>query len=189
MEERDCPTIIRCIANPKDIYRYTELSGELWLPIKGTDSLYYVSNMGRILTTNYYGHEKLALMKPYQTGKSASKGCGYLQVKLYVNGRKQSVKVHRVVAEHFIPNPNDLPQVNHINGNQLDNRVSNLEWMTNTENRRWSSKLSMESAKAIRASWLSSRGISKEDFCKSEAERYGVTRNCIRFVLNGETWS
>ena len=189
MEERDCPMTIRCIADPKDIYRYTELSGELWLPVRGTGSLYYVSDMGRILTTNYYGHGKLALMKPYQTGKSASKGCGYLQVKLYVNGAKRAMKVHRIVAEHFIPNPSDLPQVNHINGNQLDNRASNLEWTTNTENKRWSSKLSMEIAGTIRASWLSSHDISKESFCRSEAKRYGVTRNCIRFILNGTTWS
>ena len=59
---------------------------------------------------------------------------GYLQCNLYGNGKKVYRRVHRLIAETFIPNLLNLPQVNHINGNKLDNRASNLEYCTNAEN-------------------------------------------------------
>lgn len=188
MEESVSPMTIQSIVDTDHIGNFTELPGELWLPVRGSDCKYYVSDMGRVLTMNQYGHGKIALLKAYQTGKSARIGCGYLQVKLYLESGKRAVKVHRLVAEHFIPNPDNLPQVNHINENQLDNRVSNLEWVTNTNNRRWSSRLDMEKVSEIRSSWESESELAKEQFCRTKAKQYGVTRNCIRFVLNGQTW-
>ena len=59
---------------------------------------------------------------------------GYLSVILYVNGKPISKLVHRLVAEAFIPNPDNKPQVNHINEIKTDNRVTNLNWMTRLEN-------------------------------------------------------
>ena len=59
---------------------------------------------------------------------------GYYKVDLYSNGKRTSVRVHRLVAEAFIPNPNELPQINHIDGNKENNNVKNLEWVNNSQN-------------------------------------------------------
>lgn len=77
-------------------------------------------------------------------GRIRRKGCnkdkytreknGYMFAELYHHGDKQHVRVHRMVAEAFIPNPEGKPHVNHIDGNKTNNHVSNLEWVTNLEN-------------------------------------------------------
>lgn len=59
---------------------------------------------------------------------------GYLRVRVTIDRERMTFKVHREVAKAFLPNPCDLPQVNHINGDKTDNRVDNLEWVTNREN-------------------------------------------------------
>lgn len=59
---------------------------------------------------------------------------GYYEVVFRINGKKKYVRVHRVIAETMIPNPQNLPQVNHIDGNKLNNNVYNLEWCTNSYN-------------------------------------------------------
>lgn len=73
---------------------------------------------------------KLKIIKP-----SANNSKGYLRKSiLYMNGIIVHESIHRLVAKTYIPNPENKPQVNHINGNKLDNRVENLEWATNEEN-------------------------------------------------------
>lgn len=66
--------------------------------------------------------------------KQYDKGKEYCAVRLYKNGKSYYKTVHRLVAQNFIPNPNNYPQVNHINANKKDNRVENLEWTTSFGN-------------------------------------------------------
>lgn len=185
------PTTIQSLTD-EDIPQCTPLPGELWMPINGTNSRYFVSNMGRVLTRVYYSHPRWHLLKPFLTGKSYKIGRGYLQVKLYLeDGTWMRPKVHRLVAEHFIPNPDNLPQIDHIDNDPLNNRVENLQWVTNRQNTQLrferQGKLSFEKAEMLREEF-SRTGLTKERFCVAWAEQLGVCRNTIRFCLDGTTW-
>lgn len=99
---------------------------EIWKDIKGYEGLYQVSNFGRVKSLKYSTEGKI--LKGRHTGK------GYLSVALFRNSVRKSTCIHRLVAQAFIPNPENKPEVNHIDENKLNNNVSNLEWVTPKEN-------------------------------------------------------
>ena len=91
---------------------------EIWCPIKGYESMYEVSDQGRVRSLKF-GKERI--LKPIRNLK------GYLQVKLRKNGENKMCCIHRLVAQTFIPNPDNLPEVNHKAENKENNSVQNLE--------------------------------------------------------------
>lgn len=99
---------------------------EIWKPIVGYDGLYEwyeVSNFGNVRSLNYRGEGKIKCLKTYITKE------GYKFVRLRINKNKRKhINVHRLVAQAFIPNPNNLSQVNHKDEDKTNNRVDNLEW-------------------------------------------------------------
>ena len=98
---------------------------EVWCPIKGYEGLYEVSDKGMVRSLKFW---KERIMKP------GSDKNGYLIVNLCKNGEKKMYLVHRLVALAFIPNPDNLPQVNHKDEDKENNSVHNLEWCSSKYN-------------------------------------------------------
>lgn len=96
---------------------------ENWKAVKGYETLYEVSDLGGIKSLTYN-----KIMKPIL------KKWGYLNISLYKNKESRTFRVHRLILITFVENVNNYPVVNHINGNKSDNRVCNLEWVTESEN-------------------------------------------------------
>ena len=111
------------------------LLNETWKPIKGYEGLYEVSSLGNVRSVDRHlmFSDRCCFLKG-KPRKPYYKSDGYLKVRLYKNGQGKNYSVHRLVAEAFIPNPNDLPFIDHINTIRDDNKVENLQWCTQKEN-------------------------------------------------------
>ena len=96
---------------------------EIWKDVEDYEGLYQVSNLGRVKSS--YTNRIL---------KGRKHTHGYLMVNLYKNSNVSNKMIHRLVAQAFIPNPENKPQVNHVDEDKTNNVVSNIEWMTATEN-------------------------------------------------------
>ena len=96
---------------------------ENWKPIEESNGLYLISDLGNVKST----YKDIILKTELNWGS-------YNRVKLYYNGKYHSKSIHRLVAEAFIPNPENKREVNHKNGVKNDNRANNLEWATASEN-------------------------------------------------------
>ena len=101
-----------------------------WCDIIGYENEYQINQFGEIRTLkNSSKRKKYDILKPQINSKN-----GYVYQMLYKNGKGKLWRVHRLVAMIFLPNPYNLPQVNHKNGDKTDNRVENLEWCSQEQN-------------------------------------------------------
>lgn len=105
-----------------------------WKPVEGYEGGYLVSNSG-LVASLHYGKFRILKQSPNEKG--------YLMVNLTVNYKKSTKKVHLLVANHFIPNPENKPEVNHIDGIKTNNHHTNFEWSTRKENMQHGHKIGL----------------------------------------------
>lgn len=127
--------------NIENIIKEISEEGEKWKPCPHFENKYLISSHGRLLGIGTYNTCcKGELIKLH---KKNGRNC-YIQARLYDNGKAKTIEVHTLVAKAFIPNPDNLPMVNHIDENKANNFVENLEWCTNQYNIRYSNSKSVD---------------------------------------------
>ena len=161
---------------------------EEWMPVAGYEDRYEVSNFGRVWSIG-----KSIFMKCFQSPT------GYWRVELMRLGIGKTFYVHRLVAGLFVLNPNDKPQVNHIDADKTNNFWENLEWVTHRENMKHASdmklipgspgdknpnsKLSWETVFKIRAKYALG-GIS----CAKLSREHNTSASNVQSIVNKTTW-
>ena len=150
---------------------------EIWLPIKGYEDIYLISNFGRVKNKN----TSKVLKERYTTT-----GCA--RVNLSKSGEMATHRVHRLVGTHFIPNPDNLPEINHINEDKTDNRVENLEWCDRGYNVNFGSRIEKQKSKVSKpVRQLSKRGeiISSYPSIIQAGRENKLSNSCISACCRG----
>lgn len=173
---------------------------EIWKDMKGFEGLYQVSNFGRVRSMKAWNSEKAMHLKH----ASINKNSGYPFVTLYDGKRKTYAMLHRLVAEAFIPNPENKPQVSHLDETRTNCRVDNLAWATAKENcnmplflkrngdshrgKKYGSKGKYNHmSKTIIQMDMSGKEIARYESIKYAEVHLGVKRGNISACANGKT--
>ena len=179
-------------------FELEDLEGEIWRWIRGYEGLYQISNFGRVKSFPRKGSRGtkttgFLIMKPLITRS------GYLYVSLKNKGAMQRFKLHRLVSQAFIENPENKQTVNHKDGNKFNNYVDNLEWATQDENNqhaidtglqksganRNTAKLTNEQVKYIRENYIPR---DSEFGGAALARKFNVKSSTVQNVIHGKNY-
>lgn len=176
---------------------------EIWKDVKGYEGLYQVSNLGRIksLDRHFIRSNNKSFTYKGKILKGSLDTKGYIQIELKGNGQRDIRALHRLIAIAFIPNPENKPQIDHLDGNKTNNKVTNLEWVTCRENirRAWrnglnkptfgerhgNAKLTDEQAMFIKTHY---KRNDKEFGCKAFMKKYNISQTPIYNILRKKGW-
>ena len=167
------------------------MTKEVWRDIEGYEGLYQVSNMGRVKSLErkfpiWHGGERV---QKERILKQAVTHNGYLRVTLYTGNKPKTLKVHRLVCQAFHENPDNKPQVNHINEDKTDNRACNLEWSTckqNINHRSRNERVAKALGKPIGQYKLDGQLIKVWPSAYMVERQTGFSQACIWGVANGK---
>ena len=145
--------------------------------VVGYEGIYVIDGL-RVISLKF-GKEKE--LKPVKSSK------GYLIVCLCKDGKVKNYYVHRLIAEAYIPNPDNKPYINHKNGNKTDNRIENLEWVTSSENNKHAYDSGLRIVKQPYSVILKIFEMDKQGYLQREiAKETGYTQPQISHILNGK---
>ena len=151
---------------------------EIWKDIEGYEGKYQVSNLGNVKSLSYLGTGKEKLLKPFKTED------GYLFIGLNKNNKRKFYKIHRLVAQAFIDNPNNYPIINHKDENKRNNNMNNLEWCTIKYNINYGTATKRRSEKLFKPIYC----LELDKYYKSvtqASEELKIKQANISAVLNG----
>jgi hypothetical protein len=179
------------------MYKKMQEQKEVWKDVKDLECYYVISNLGNIKRKDGTSH-----LKPKNLKMLTDKD-GYHKVNLKVKQKTNSKIVHRLLAEAFIPNPLNKPQINHKNGKKDDNRLENLEWCNLRENRQHAYNTGLQNGLSRRGSKNNFVKLTKHDVLNIRSlydkkngvtmnvlsKKFNVTEGCIQSILSKKTWA
>ena len=163
---------------------------EIWKDIPNYEGRYQVSNHGRVYSLN----QRKTLMKP------SISNYGYHRIGLYKNNVRTFKFIHRLVAQTFIPNPNNLPEVNHLDGVKTNNKVNNLEWSTKSNNEKHAFRTGLKiSCKGIKhpksklteqqVLEIRNKYMPRKYSLTMLANEYNISFQLVSLIINRKIWT
>jgi hypothetical protein len=170
---------------------------ENWKDIQGYEGLYQISNLGnikgiqRIVKHSTVGVTRNVPEKLISTFLTK----GYKRVNLWKDNKDKKHPVHVLIAQAFIPNPQNKPCVNHIDGKPSNNNINNLEWVTHSENSQHAANMGLISTgekcnltKLTEKQVLEIRALKGKMFQHEIAKRYGITQSGVSTIHTNKNW-
>jgi len=176
---------------------------EIWKAAVGLEGRYEISSIGRLRSLDRSTYSKKSKITYNYKGRMIKTGLnrkGYYSVSLRKNDKSFTAIIHRLVAIAFIKNPSNKEQVNHIDGNKINNKVENLEWCTNTENIRHAFRTGLfdnRIGSRCGNSKLNEKQVleifemikAKKIIYKDIAKKFNVSTAAIALIAMGRNWS
>ena len=163
------------------------MGNEIWKPVVGFEGLYEVSSTGKVKTLAKEWKSSPTFISKHKERILCEKmsNSGYLLVSLYKNNKQFNGYIHRLVAGAFVPNPDGKPEVNHIDGNKLNNCPENLEWVTRKENVHHAQVNGLLRTTPVEQYDLDGNLVRKWGSIKEAADQQGFLKSGIIACCNG----